>query len=298
MKTLFFFYLLSLGVFGLGGLGAGRATFPYSFNASEHNTTTKEGSGSGGAEYVAFGYEYKELYLPENPSGYRSWINWVSPIIQTMNISSGNFSPAVHHGRFEPCEKSPSVFNFSIVQEIEHFPSNLTVNGNIELIWENTLIPGLPYRDYFESGALYQFKENSYGDYRYRTVRMAERPEKKDLVIRLSLPDPKQSISLLIKEVIFASGDQCIWTYNISSEERFVRQVPAGSLSSWNITVPAKNLYHIAFAMLYNGHTVIVDYELVDRPEPIPAPPSSSYIPCLDFNLIFIFILYVLNFQK
>jgi len=122
MKTLFFFYLLSLGVFGLG---VGRSTFPYSFNASEHNTTTKEGSGNGGTEYVAIGYEYKELYLP----GYRSWINWVSPIIQTMNISSGNFSPAVHQGRFEPCQKWSSVFNFSIVQEIEHFPSNLTVNG-------------------------------------------------------------------------------------------------------------------------------------------------------------------------
>jgi len=158
------------------------------------------------------------------------------------------------------------------------------------------VIPRLPYRDSFERDALYQFKENSYVDYRYRTVIMKDLPEEKDLVIKLSLPDPKQSISVRIKEVIFASGDQCIWTYNISSEERFVRQVPAGSLSTCNITVPVKNLYHIAFATLYKGDTVIVDYELVDRP--IPAPPSSSYIPCLDFNLIVVFILSVLIFQK
>jgi len=306
MKTLFFFYLLSVGVFGLlGGLGAGRALFLYSFNATEQNTTTKYGSGNGGTEYVAFGYEYKNYYLSENPAGYRSWIDWVSPIKQITNISSSedDFHPAYHRQRFEPCEKWSSAFNFSIVQEIEHFPSNLTVNGNLDLIWENTVIPRLPYRDYFEPDALYQFTTGAtraYEDYRYRTVIISGNMEKKDLLVKLSLLNPLKSISAQIKEVIFASGDECIWTYNISSEDRFVKKVPtAGSLSSstWNITVPAKNLYHIAFVTLFNGDTVIVDYELVDRPEPI-SPPSSAYIPCLDFNLIVVLFLSVLIFQK
>jgi len=301
MKTLFFFYLLSVGVFALF---AGRAKFSYSFNATEHNTTTKYGNGNGGSEYVAFGYEYKEDYLPENPDGYRSWINWVSPIPQITNLSSSGNSiyPVYHRQRFEPCEKWSSVFNFSIVQEIEHFPSNLTVNGNLDLIWENTVLPGLPYRDYFEADALYQFTTGvNEEDYRYRTVIISENfetIEKKDLLIKLSLPDPLKSISVRIKEVIFASGDQCIWTYNISSEDRFVKKVPqAGTTSTWNITVPAKNLYHIAFVTLFKGDTVIVDYELVDRPEPI-SPPSPAYIPCLDFNLIVVLILSVLIFQK
>jgi len=207
----------------------------------------------------------------------------------------------VNHDRFEPCAKS-FVFNFSIVQEIEHFPSNLTVNREIDLIWESTVIPIFPFRDYFEPNALYQFKTDPHDDYRYRTVIINDWivELKKDLVIKLSLPDPLKSISDRIKEVIFASGDQCIWTYNISSEDRFVvkREVPNGgslvSASTWNITVPAKTLYHIAFAMLYNGDTVIVDYELVDR----PVSPSSAFIPCLDFNLFAVFILSFLIFQK
>jgi len=288
------------------GLSVGRSTFPYSFNATEHNTTTKIGTGYNGAEdYVAFGYEFKIFYVDEYPDGYRSWMDWVSPIHRTMNLSSHTFfGPVVNHDRFEPCAKS-FVFNFSIVQEIEHFPSNLTVNREIDLIWESTVIPRFPFRDYFEPNALYQFKMGPYGDYRYRTVIINDWiVELKDLVIKLSLPDPLKSISDRIKEVIFASGDQCIWTYNISSEDRFVvkREIPDGgslvSASTWNITVPAKTLYHIAFATLYNGDTVIVDYELVDRPEPVSPPPSSAFIPCLDFNLFVVFILSFLIFQK
>jgi len=111
-------------------------------------------------------------------------------------------------------------------------------------------------------------------------------------VIQLSVPeivDPE--ISFYITELIFASGDQCIWTYNIYSEDRFVRQIPQGIHGRCNVTVPARDIWYIAFRMTLSPLDIQVDLFLVDR-------PSSAYIPCLDFNLIVVLILSVLSFQK
>jgi len=297
MKTIFFFYLLALGVFALPG---GRTTFSYSFNASELNTTTINGSGRSDIQYVSRGFEIWETYQNYNKyDGYHSWINFRSPVLQPMNLSSsGEMSFYTVIGRYEPCGRMLDYYNFSLVQEIQHFPSDLTVKGTLWAISEDTLIPYLPFTENILDSTLTQFTTDYYGDQRYRTVKIMESfQENKDLVIQLSAPvRGSRNISSLVKEVIFASGDQCIWTYNISSEDRFVRQVPQDIGHSWNITVPAKDIWYIDIVTVSNRNDFQVDYLLVDRTEKIPAPPSSSYIPCLDFNLIGILILFVLFF--
>jgi len=304
MKTLFFFYLLSVGVFGFG---ASRSTFLYSFNASELNTSKFEGSGSSSAQYLSIGFEIWETYqnYNNNSDGYHSWINLRSPVLETRNLSSSSNEPLGFYtiiGRYEPCILV-NYYNFSIVQEIQNLPSNLTVKGKLDAIAEDTLITLLPYTENILDSHLVQFTTVQNGDQRFRTIKIAHY-ENKDLVIQLSATehDHTHTISSRIKEVIFATGDQCIWTYNNSSEDRFVRVVPEDSGRSWNVTVPAKDIWFIDFVTISNRNNFQVDYLLVDRPEPVPTSPpsstSSAYIPCLDFNLIVVLILSVLIFQK
>jgi hypothetical protein len=296
MKTLFFFYLLSLGVFGYYG---SRTTGGYLFNATKLNTTTVIlGGGGAGGFYVSLGFEIWETYQNYNQSdGYRSSINMTSPPLPTITAipSSGKRGFYTAIPRFEPCGML-ELFNFSIDLEIEHFPSDLMVKGKLECIAEQTLIRYLPYKEKILDFDLIQYTSYYYGeDHRYRTIdfQYPEAYENKDLVIQLSvLADDARSISSLVKEVIFASGDQCIWTYNISSEDRFVKQIPQDeNIRSWNITVPAKDVWYIDIVTVSNRNDFQVDYLLVDH-------ISSSYIPCLDFNLIVVLILSVLIFQK
>jgi len=294
--------------FGLYGV---RNILSYTYNATQNWPTTIGGSGAGTADqYVSLGFEIREIYENYQTSdGYHSWINMMWPVLQTMNLSSSgpqDFYTVI--GRFEPCRNLYYYYDFSLVREIQHFPSNLTVKVKIEAIIEGTLIPYLPFTENILDNDEVPFTTEYYGDQRYRTIKINPGDyENKDLVIKLSVPVYNdRNISSLIKELIFASGDQCIWTYNISSEDRFVREVPEDSGRSWNVTVPAKDIWYIAFVTKFNRDDFQVDYLLVDRfekPEPTslpssPYPPSSSYIPCLDFNLIVVLILSVLIFQK
>jgi hypothetical protein len=263
-------------------------------------------------DYFSLLFEIRELYNQDyqTEDGYRSYITLKSPAVQEkINLPSFTYNPSFGPQffytafRFEPCGLS-SYYDFSVIQEIERFPNNLIVKGSIDVITEESLIPMLPYREHFNR--FYQFNNDFYGNYRYRTVKITGYPwsyENKDLVIQLSAPGASnRKLSDFITEVIFASGDQCIWTYNISSEDRFVRQVPQDleNGSSWNVTVPAKALWYIAFVTKFNSDELVADYLLVDRPgEPwIDISASSSYIPCLDFNLIVVLILSIFIFQK
>jgi hypothetical protein len=313
MKSLFFFYLLFLGgvVFSLPA-GIYINTLQYSFNASELQTTKLLGTGSI-PDYFSLLFEIRELYNQDyqTEDGFRSYIILKSPaVLQKINLPSFTcnpvFGPQFFYTafRFEPCGLS-SNYDFSVIQEIERFPNNLMVKGSIDVITEESLIPGLPYKEQFNS--FYQFNNGDfYGNYRYRTVKMtgySQYYQNKDLMIKLSVPGvPEKSISEFITEVIFASGDQCIWTYDISSEDRFVKQVPQDLEigSSWNVTVPARDIWYIAFVTKFNSDQLRVEYLLVDRQnewEPW-VDISSAGIPSLDFNLIVVFFLSVLIFQK
>jgi hypothetical protein len=296
-----------LGVFGgyQGSRTIGqRATGSYVFNATERNTSTVSflGGEYGGCRYGSVGFEIWETYQNYNQSdGYRSSINMTWPALQNITAlsSSGQRDFYTAIARFEPCGMLDYGL-FSIVMEVEHFPSDLIVKGKLVCLTEETLIPYLPFKEKILDNDLIQYTTYYYGeDHRYRTIdfQYPEEYENKDLVIQLSvLADDARSISSLVKEVIFASGDQCIWTYNISSEDRFVKQIPQDeNVRSWNITVPAKSLWYIDIVTVSNRNDFQVDYLLVDHHI---SPPSSSYIPCLDFNLIVVFILSVLIFQK
>jgi hypothetical protein len=264
-------------------------------------------------DYFSLLFEIRELYNQDyqREDGYRSYINLKSPEVrQEISLPSISCNPIFGQQffytafRFEPCGLS-SNYDFSLIQEIERFPNNLMVKGSIDVITEESLIPTLPYKEYFNS--FYQFNNGDfYGNYRYRTVKMTEYSgyyKNKDLMIKLSAPTAENSkISEFITEVIFASGDQCIWTYNISSEDRFVKQVPQDLEigSNWNVTVPARDIWYIAFVTKFKSDKLRAEYLLVDRQNDWESwvDISSAGIPCLDFYLMFVLILSVLIFQK
>jgi len=286
-------------------------SFQYSFNASEQTTTKLIGTGSI-PEYFSLLFEIRELYNQDyqTEDGYRSYIILKSPAVnQQINLPSFTSNPVFIEQffytafRFEPCGLSSANYDFSVIQEIERFPNNLMVKGSIDVITEESLISSLPYKEQFNS--FYQFNNGDfYGNYRYRTVKMTGYSgyyKNKDLMIKLSVPTLENAkLSEFITEIIFASGDQCIWTYNISSEDRFVRSVPQDLEigRSWNVTVPARDIWYIAFVTKFNSVDKLrADYLLVDRKEENQWEPwmdvSAGSIICLDFNLIVVFILSV-----
>jgi len=284
--------------------------FDYSFNSTEvKSNRTDYIFSSDNRYYVSLGIHTTEYY--EHSDWYSNSINFTSPNLPKTDLSPNGsipWKPVEWFDkvfRFEPCvfNSSKNLYNstynvnMTLVQEVEDFPGKMQVRGMATIVLEDTLIPqGI--NGTFRTSIMRTF---FYEEYLYRTIKIDgynEYYETKDLVIHLSVPyiGYPESLSFYIPELIFASGDQCIWTYNISSEDRFVRQVPQ-DIGSWNITVPARDIWYIAFRSTLSKMDIL-DVYLVDRPEKPKCPPSSSYIPCLDFNLIVVFILSVLIFQK
>jgi hypothetical protein len=208
----------------------------------------------------------------------------------------------------------------------------MQVNMTANIVLEDTLVVQDPITGTFPRTIWPS--DYYYGEYRYRTIKMSgssEIYETKDLVIQFSV-DLGSFVTGYIDEVIFATGGQCIWNYDLLTEDRFVRQVSRNyeypSPPSLNFTIPARDLWYIAFKPSHPVN-IYMDVILVDRPQPVPKPVpkpdptttpapkpkepttdpnpipnpkpdlySSSYIPCLDYNLIVVFILSLLIFHK
>jgi hypothetical protein len=148
------------------------------------------------------------------------------------------------------------------------------VNGTITIELEETLVPSLPYFDSFPTD----------GILRFRTVKINEPYENKDLLIRLSTKSEYGEISDYLRYVSLATGGECTTDYPEFKTDNWMElEVPDQSGWSYNVTVPARDIWHISFATTNQAGDIFVDYMLVNRPEPIE---SLSFIPCLNWLVI------------
>jgi len=175
------------------------------------------------------------------------------------------------------------------------------VKGDISITAEDTLIDSFPFtNDLTSDGLGVQYRTVKMDKLRYWTswntvmTISGDTPfyENKNLVIQMSV-NSDYYLSSYLTEVIFATGDQCIWGYNPESKDRFVMNVPNG-ISKWNVTLPGREIWYLAFnGPMMSG--VKVDYFAVDRQSDTESySPNSSFILYVDFKLmavlIFIFI--------
>jgi len=316
MKQILFFCLLALGVYTLSPPES-TWYYYYTFDATKGpNFTTSEISGDyrrGGhtKEYLAYKFSISETYQNESDynDGYYRFIKWTTPELNDSRIYNWlNHDPYTF--RWEPCGMSP-LFNFSIYSEINNASSQLKVNGLAEVILEDTLVQSFPKRDFFWSN-----------DPIYRTVKMTDQivwyynhslsqqtdvnpffKMHKNLVIQLSVAN-NWGLWYFVSEVIFATGDQCIWEYDPLSKDRFSVEVPKNASNQWNVTVPGKDIWYVGFKKSNVNpprelEEIQLDFIVVDPEQPIDTlPPSSAFMARLDFNLLVVLILSFFIFQK
>lgn len=253
----------------------------------------------------------------QNPDRSNRWLDFISPQLPRLIISdstsvNGVSSHLESHFQLEPCGldryfslyndgRAYFEFNVTFYQEVINFPNLMMGNATILVDFDEITVDSFPYHyDHFLADGFYRYRAISlkgpytYNDPIYPSDIKHTSPdyENKDFVVQISTPDAP--LSDYITEVIFATGDQCIWDYDISCEDRFVKQIPQNVGNSWNITVgPARiSDWYIAFGTINKNKEVNVNYILVDRPDrPVS---SSSYIHYVDFNLIIVFILSIL----
>jgi hypothetical protein len=157
--------------------------------------------------------------------------------------------------RIEPCGAPALIsphhkINVSLDQGTRS--NQVHIRRFFSLVLEDTLIPELPY------------STNIVGDglKLYRTVKMTQ--PKGYLVISLTSTYLTINVSSAISEVILATGNQCIELYNPKSEYRIAKIVPIG-VHSYNITVPAQEIWYIGFVTTGQPWEIKVDFMVVDN---------------------------------
>jgi len=259
MRSLFFLYLLALGVFG----GNSKSfTWHYSFNASEHKIQqTNLIASMNTASYISLYIKISEIYQNPQSAKYSCWITSSTPSLINNRIGSIGTLTLESALRMGPCGipiliSPPHDINILLVQEVEIIPNEmnlLLVDSRAIIELEETLISDLPASSYFESDGLY----------RYRTVKMDPPYENKVLVITLSTPNDWK-VSDYINEVILETEDYCNSTYHDYSLDRIDERIPHNSGSSYNFTVPAKDIWYITFVTTLSIAEIKIDFKVVD----------------------------------
>jgi hypothetical protein len=287
MKSLFFLYLLALGVFGW------RIDIPYSFNASEHTTQqTNFIASMNTSSYLSLGIFIYETY--KNSSyldGYKTWLTFTSPEIPDYPIAMGD-SIIPNGYRFGPCGfpnliSPPHEVNISLVQEVLNNSSQLLVDGIFTIELEETLISQFPAL-YQPVNVFFPYVPVSFGVWQFRTVEMDPPYENKDLEIELSTAT-RTNVSDLIEKVIFWTEDKCNWTHFEGYGGGIHMSIPLNNGSSHIVTVPAKDIWYIAFYSFRKLEIINIYFNVVDRPD--NDPPSPAFIPSLNLSVIVLLIL-------
>jgi len=291
MKSLFFLYLLALGVFGWHTYTR-NIIYWYDFNVTEN--TTKQTNFLYDDDlpnislYISISEEYHNSTYQDE---YRSWLTFTSPNIPDFPVSSSSsaVSSLSHAFRIGPCGfptliSSSHLVNISHIQEVQNYTSKLRVLLKTTIEYESTQLD-LPHSSEFVCDGLMQ----------YRTIKILPwdiYQENKDFVITLSTP-LRTDVSDYISRVFFMSEDQCNSTDNFPdySEARFNISIPLNYGSSHNITVPAKEIWYISFVTLKNLETINVDFKMVDRPSP-------AFIPSLNLSVIVLLILSLFVYRQ
>jgi hypothetical protein len=287
MYTLFLFSLFAFGVFG--GDHFGFHTWNYTINATSTPTITimdlNEDTppfNTTKFRYLALHYSISEHLNISSVDGdesyfldffantpkpsYLAGVNFYGPISGLS--SSGLLEPCGHPG-LQSIPYSIS-FNHTVVTNTD---DNLEGWGTLSISFEDTLIPELPYEDYF-------FTEGN-GKTIYRTVLMPnntnedEQLKPKELMVKISTFSV--DLSEVITGVILATGDNCI------ERERDYRdyiseEIPE-KVREFNITVPAKDVWYIGLRSVNSRVSKEVKMELLPL-------FSASFIPSLDLLLM------------
>jgi len=271
----------------------------------QYNSTSSSrfGGSVNNSTYPYFTLTFSQTFknLSGYDDGYNSIIKWITPELPDDTYSFSTVGASFFRRSYvlywEPC-KLISEYDFTLTQEVKNSSSQLIVEGDVIVTAENTLIDSFPFTN---------FLTRRRGEREYLTVKMDKQRfwtssntvmtisgdtpfyENKNLVIQMSV-DSNHYLSSYLTEVIFATGDQCIWGYNPESKDRFVMNVPNG-ISKWNVTLPGREIWFLAFSGPMMSD-VQVDYLVVDdRQSDIP---NSSFILYVDFKLmavlIFLFI--------
>jgi len=287
MKSLFFLYLLALGVFGQQKSW----TWVYSFKASEPTQQRN---------FIASLYigSYTSLYIKisetdyQNPdTWYNCWLTFTSPKLnKTYSLTSSGGSPGMSNAfRMGACGipiliSPPHDLNISLIHEFVNQTSQQLVDGTAIIELEDTLISPLPASSNFQSDGLWQ----------YRTVKMDPPYENKDFWMTLSTPG--REVSDYIKEVRFVTEDQCnSSSYRAFSIDAIYKKIPPNSGSSYNVTVPAKEIWYIAFITINRIAEINVDFKVVDRPH---YDSSPAFIPSLNLSVIVLLLLSLFVYRQ
>jgi hypothetical protein len=253
----------------------GSWTWKYSFNASELlqqiNFIASMDSGS----YTSLYIKISETYQPNKQDN--SWLTFTSPKTGNLSLSrSIGISSMRFVSRAGPCGipiliSPPHDLYISLFHEFQNQSSELIVDGTAIIELEDTLISSLPASSNFHSDGIWQF----------RTVKMDPPYENKDFWVTLSTPGGE--VSDYINEVRFVTEDQCNSSpLAFFGENAIYKMIPPNSGSSYNVTVPAEEIWHIGFITTNSIAEINVDFKVVDRPD----DSSPAFIPSLNLSVI------------
>jgi len=294
MKSLFFLYFLSLGIFGLPNKQKETLTWQYSLPASNVTQRTIFVGNSTVGSYPLLKisvYDDNNDYNETNKyhrALYSSFLTYTSPRIRDIQLGSYENDYRMindnYNQLFGSCETGlhspPHFFNFTLIRVPESLKNFLyetnhsLINVTIIIELEETLIPDLPYRSHL----------NTTGNHtrHYRTVRIPPPYENMDLVINIESLGGK--LSDLLYSVKLASEFSCFGNFSETTWD-----IRPQNGCCYNFTVPAKDISYFAFDT-FSAKTEEITVDFYIR-------PSASYIPCLDISFIVFLILSILIYQ-
>jgi hypothetical protein len=293
MKSLFFLYLLALGVFGNKTYTQERNWW-YEFNATEHRTkqTNIFFEALSDLPYVSLYISISEEYHNSSyQDGYRSWFTFTSPKYDDISIPyTSEILGSGYASRIGPCGfpnliSPPHVVDISHFQEIQNYTSQLQVLVNTTIELEYTQITSLPASSEFVCDGLQRFRTVTilpWDTYYY---------ENKDFVLTLSTPLLTGDVSDYVSQVILWDEDKCNYW-----KPPFDISIPLNNGSSHTVTVPAKEIWYITFRTLRKLETINLDFMVVDRPGYYP--PSPAFIPSLNLSVIGLLILTLFVYRQ
>jgi hypothetical protein len=244
--------------------------------------------------YLALNYNFSEkINTSSVPDflGYHAQLYYKNFLNVTTLLGSTDlyesFSSWRSVGRIEPCGNSNSESNWmkaTFNRTASTDSENITTDIILEVAAERTEVPDISYKP---------FVEYIRGDGLtiYRTVKMYEiyYDDDKNLMIKLSTLS--SLLSSVITEVILATGDQCVETFNASSEDHIIKTVP-DDVYSFSVTVPAKDIWFIGLRTTGRMNDVKVEYMSLGFPK------SSSFIPRFDLLLMVVLLLSIFIYRQ
>jgi hypothetical protein len=205
--------------------------------------------------YTSLIFNISERRDPPTYDNYKVLLYLVPDMGRTITWSGSESSYWEASMRIEPCGAPALIsphhkINISLEQGTRS--KQVYIERFISLVLEDTLIPELPYSTYIVGDGLKI----------YRTVNMTKLEGY--LVISLTSTIPTIDVSTVIPEVILATGNQCIEFYNPKSKYRIAKIVPTG-VYSYNITVPAQEIWYIGFVTTGQALEIKVDFMVVNN---------------------------------